>query len=319
MNARYAPLFGALLLSLYSPQYAIAATSFALEVHQNKFTVKGHVTNREGEPLVGATILVVGTKKTTITDNSGNFELQVPAKTPLRIFFLGYKTIDATASDGMEITMTENNALLDEVVVVGYGKQKKVNLTGAVSTVDLDKTLTSRPEQDLSKALQGAVPGLSIVNSSGDISSQPTIRIRGLGTLSNGQTSSPLIVVDGVPVDDMSMINMNDVASISVLKDAASTSIYGSRAAFGVILITTKQAKQGDKISVKYSTRFAWDQATILPDFPDVPTQLSAAIQAKARKGDGAVELFGMYFDKLLPYAEKWKEQNSGSYSKRGR
>lgn len=312
MNARYAPLFGALLLSLYSPQYALAATPFALEVHQDKFTVKGHVTNREGEPLVGATVLVVGTKKTTITDNSGNFELQIPAKTPLRIFFLGYKTIDATASDGMEITMTENNALLDEVVVVGYGKQKKANLTGAVSTVDLDKTLTSRPEQDLSKALQGAVPGLSVVNSSGDISSQPTIRIRGLGTLSNGQTSSPLIVVDGVPVDDMSMINMNDVASISVLKDAASTSIYGSRAAFGVILITTKQAKQGDKISVKYSTRFAWDQATILPDFPDVPTQLSAAIQAKARKGDGAVELFGMYFDKLLPYAEKWKEQNSG-------
>lgn len=118
--------------------------------------------------------------------------------------------------------------------------------------------------QDVARALQGAVPGLSI-NSSGNIDSNPTISIRGLGTLSNSQTSSPLIIVDGVPVDDLSMINGNDIASISVLKDAASSSIYGSRAAFGVILITTKQANKGDKISIKYDGHLAWDNATYLP------------------------------------------------------
>lgn len=225
-------------------------------------------------------------------------------------FHIGYKTVNIVASQGMNVMMEDDNAQLDELVVVGYGRQKKVNLTGAVASIDLDKTLSSRPEQDVAKALQGAVPGLSVVNSNGDIDSQPTLRIRGLGTLSNGQASSPLIVVDGVPTDDLSMINANDIASISVLKDAASSSIYGSRAAFGVILVTTKQAAKGDKVSVKYNGYFAWDKATILPGFPDVPTQLTAALQAKSRKGSGSVELFGMYFDQLLPYALKWKEQN---------
>lgn len=107
----------------------------------------------------------------------------------------------------MKIQMATDNAMLDEVVAVGYGQQKKVDLTGSVANVDLSQTLSSRPEQDVAKALQGAVPGLSIVNTSGDINGQPTIRIRGLGTLSNGENSSPLIVVDGVPTDDLTMIN----------------------------------------------------------------------------------------------------------------
>jgi TonB-linked SusC/RagA family outer membrane protein len=210
----------------------------------------------------------------------------------------------------MRIVMKEDNAQLDEVVVVGYGSQKKANLTGAVSTVDLDKTLTSRPEQDVTKALQGAVPGLTVLNSSGDINSEPTLRIRGLGTLSNSQTSSPYIVVDGVPVDDLSMINSNDIASISVLKDAAASSIYGTRAAFGVILITTKSGKKGDRVKIDYNNNFAWDNSTYLPDYPNVPTQLEAAIRAKKRQGSDAVELFGMYFDQLLPYAQEWIKEN---------
>lgn len=146
----------------------------------------------------------------------------------------------------------------------------------------------------------------------GDIGESPTLTIRGVGTLSNGATSNPLIVVDGVVVDDLTMINGNDIASISVLKDAASSAIYGTRAAFGVILITTKTGKKDDRINIRYNNNFSWDHATYLPDFPDVPTQLKSAILAKARAGSGSVELFGMYFDQLLPYAEKWKEQNSG-------
>lgn len=274
--------------------------------------VKGTVVDSQGEPIIGASVAEQGTTRGTVTDLNGNFSFKAGTNAKLTISFLGYKTVTVKASNGMKIKLTEDNALLDEVVVVGYGQQKKVNLTGAVANVDLDKTLGSRPEQDVTKALQGSVPGLSILNSSGDLDGTPSITIRGLGTLSNGQKSSPLIVVDGVPVDDLSMINGNDIASISVLKDAASSAIYGSRAAFGVILITTKQGKRGDKVSVKYDGKFGWDSSTYLPDYPDVPTQLNAAIAAKARAGSGSVELFGMYFDKLLPYAEKWKAQHSG-------
>jgi TonB-dependent SusC/RagA subfamily outer membrane receptor len=126
------------------------------------------------------------------------------------------------------------------------------------------------------------------------------------------KTPPTLIVVDGVPTSDLNMINGNDIASISVLKDASSSAIYGSRAAFGVILITTKQGKKGDRVNVKYNGQMAWDQATYLPDFPSVPEQLEAGIRAKQRAGAQSVELFGMYFDKLLPYAEAWEKSITG-------
>src|SRR3712207_7146853 len=148
-----------------------------------------------------------------------------------------------------------------------------------------------------SDLLQGAIPGLTILSNNGNLNADPSISIRGLGTLSNQQKSSPLIIVDGVPTDDLTMINGYDIASISVLKDASSSAVYGARAAFGVILITTKQAKKGDRISVKYNGQMAWDQATVLPDFPSVPEQLRPALLAKERAGQSTPELFGMYFD----------------------
>ncbi len=308
-----ATLLGALLLSAaLNGGHALAAPQ-PQSLAQSSDIVKGIVVDAAGEPVIGASVMEQGTTRGTVTDINGRFELDAAANATLRISYIGYKTVDVAAAPAMKVVLEDDNALLDELVVVGYGQQKKVNLTGAVANIDLDRTLASRPELDVAKALQGAVPGLTVVNSNGDIDSQPNVRIRGLGTLSNGQSSSPLIVVDGVPTDDLSMINANDIASISVLKDAASSSIYGSRAAFGVILITTKHADKGDRVQLKYNGYFAWDQATILPDFPDVPTQLTAALRAKARKGNGSVELFGMYFDKLLPYAQKWKEQNGGT------
>ena len=191
----------------------------------------------------------------------------------------------------MKIVLKEDTELLDEVVVVGYGVQKKANLTGAVTTVDLNKTMAGRPQQDVSKALQGAVPGLSITTENGDINGNASMRIRGVGTLSNSEKSNPLIVVDGVPMDDISFLNTQDIESISVLKDAASTSIYGTRAAFGVILINTKSAKPTEKVTINYSNNFAWDQATYLPNFSDVPTQLRSALEAKANANQYEVEL----------------------------
>ena len=151
-----------------------------------------------------------------------------------------------TAKDeriSMKVVLKEDNELLDEVVVVGYGTQKKANLTGAVSTVDVSKTLEARPQSDVSKALQGVVPGLTITNTSGKLNSKPTMTIRGTGTLSNSATSNPLIVVDGVPMDDISYLNTQDIDNISVLKDAASTYLW-YKTAFGVILVNNKICKE---------------------------------------------------------------------------
>lgn len=313
MNRQWALIGAILLASGMTCSTAMAASpNQIMSVTQSSTIVKGQIVDAEGEPIVGATVVEIGTTRGTVTDLDGKFQLNSPANAKLRITYVGYKTVETKAHDGMKIVMQHDNAQLDEIVVVGYGQQKKVNLTGSVTNVDISKTLGGRPEQDVAKALQGAVPGLTITNTSGDINSQPTMQIRGLGTLSNGATSNPLVVVDGVPVDDLTMVNAADIATISVLKDAASTSIYGSRAAFGVILITTKEGKKGEKVQVKYDGHFAWDRATVLPDYPDVPSQLEAAMIGAKRTDGSDPELFGMYFSQMLPYAKAWKEQHSG-------
>ncbi len=314
MNRQWA-LIGAILLAsgLTGSSYAMATPpTQSQSVTQSSTIIKGQIVDAEGEPILGATVVELGTTRGTVTDIDGNFTINSHANAKLRISYVGYKTVETRAANGMKVVMQNDNAQLDEIVVVGYGQQKKVNLTGSVTNVDIEKTLGGRPEQDVAKALQGAVPGLTITNTSGDINSQPTMQIRGLGTLSNGATSNPLVVVDGVPVDDLTMVNAADIATISVLKDAASTSIYGSRAAFGVILITTKEGKKGEKVSVKYDGHFAWDRATVLPDYPDVPSQLEAAMIGAKRTDGSDPELFGMYFSQMLPYAKAWKEQHSG-------
>ena len=279
---------------------------------QEQNTITGVITDTQGEPITGATITVVGKAVGAVSDINGRFTLNVRPGAKLSISYVGYKTVNIAASESMKVELQEDAGQLSEVVVVGYGSQKKANLTGAVTTVDLTKTMAGRPQQDVAKALQGAVPGLSVLSSNGDINAKPTMRIRGVGTLSNDAKSNPLIVVDGVPMDDISFLNPQDIESVSVLKDAASTSIYGTRAAFGVILIQTKGARPTERTTITYSNNFAWDQATFIPDYPDVPTQLKAALEGRANSGKYEVELFGMYFDKLLPYAEKWKQQNGG-------
>lgn len=283
-----------------APQVVAQATSI----------VTGTVTDDKGEPIIGASVSEIGTTRGTVTDIDGKYSLKVGPGAKLQVSFIGYKTVTLKAENGAAIALADDNALLDEVVVVGFGTQKKVNLTGAVSNVDVDKTLAGRPGGDVAKALQGAVPGLSIINDNGDINGVPTIKIRGI-TGSINQGSNPYILVDGVPVEDLSLVNPNDIASISVLKDAASASIYGARAAFGVILITTKQAHKGDRIRVNYDANFQWDRATYLPDYASVPQQIKALMYANNRAGLEN-ELFGMYLDKMLPYAEAWEKQHNG-------
>lgn len=277
-------------------------------------TITGTVLDENNEPVIGATVSVRGNSKKAVNTNfDGNFTIKVPAGAVLHVSYVGYKPQDIAATNGMTIYLQATTEQLDQLVVVGYGTQKKANLTGAVATVDVARTMESRPQTDVAKALQGAVPGLTITSSNGDITSSGNaiMKIRGTGTLSNSQTSSPLIVVDGVPVDDLSFVNPEDIQDISVLKDASSSAVYGTRAAFGVILITTKTPSAKDRVSVKYTNNFGWTGPTTLPEYSDVPTQLRAMIDQQKRSG-GDTELFGMHFTNLLPYAIKWQEQNGG-------
>ena len=274
-------------------------------------SISGTVFDENNEPVIGASIVVNGAKgNATMTDAFGNFNLRVKPGATLTISYVGYKAVEMKATKNMEVYLQPTTEMLDQLVVVGYGQQKRANLTGAVATVDVARTMDSRPVQDVARALQGAVPGLTITTSSGDISANPSINIRGVGTLSNSHTSNPLIVVDGVPVDDMSFLNPEDVAEVSVLKDASSSAIYGSRAAFGVILITTKTANKKDRVSVNYNNNFSWSQATVLPD---KNTTVNDLIMDIANTNPGAEKGgFGMIPTDMLPFAQAWAAQHNG-------
>ncbi len=288
-------LFGALLLAFGSTSYTYAEQA-PQSMTTQQANVSGTVTDENGEPVIGATITEIGTTRVTATDINGRFSLRATGKGKIEIAYIGYKSVIINPGTNLNIRLEEDKASLDEVVVVGYGTQKKANLTGAVSNVDVSKALESKSETDVSKALQGTVPGLTILNSDGGLNSDPSLVIRGIGTLSNSGISTPLYVVDGVPTDNLSYLNTNDIETISVLKDAASTSIYGTRAAFGVVLITTKTAHTKDNIRVSYKNNFSWSQATTLPEYPNVPTQVQGLTDVNNRMGL-AVELFGMYMD----------------------
>ena len=272
-------------------------------------SVVGKVVDANGEPLVGASVVEAGTSNGTITDLDGAFVLSVEPNVTLVVSYVGYKDQEVRAHKDMVVMLKEDTQVLDEVVAIGYGTQKKANLTGAVTTVDVSKTLESKTESDVAKALQGAVPGLTITNATGDIDADPTVVIRGIGTLSNSGVSSPLYIVDGVPMENLSYLNSNDIESISVLKDASSTAIYGTRAAFGVVLVTTKTAKTAEKVTVTYNNNFAWSRATASPDYPTVYEQAIAMTEAKGYLGERA-ELFGMYVDEeaYQTKAQEWLE-----------
>ncbi len=221
--------------------------------------VKGVVIEKStGEPVVGATVVQKGTTDATVTNIDGAFALKADVNSTLEIRFIGYLPYSLKVKNAgpYRIELTDDNQLLDEVVVVGYGTQKKVNLTGSVSAVKIDEKLSSRTVTSVSSSLSGLIPGLSTQQSSGMAgSNNSTLLVRGLGTVNN---AGPLIVVDGMPDVDINRIDMNDIESISVLKDASSSAVYGSRAANGVILITTKTGKGTDKLTVNYTGSVAW-------------------------------------------------------------
>lgn len=232
-------------------------------VAQNGKTVKGVVTDNFG-PVPGANVLVKGTTNGVITDLEGNFTLtNVPENAVLQVSFIGYVTQEIKVAGGttFNIKLSEDAKALEEVVVVGYGTQKKANLTGAVSQVSMDKVLGNRPVATVGTALQGAIPGL-VVSPSANPGADATFNIRGTTSINGG---SPLVLIDNVP-GDINMLNPEDIESVSVLKDAASAAVYGARSAFGVILITTKKAKKNDRFSINYGNTFGWSRAVNLPE-----------------------------------------------------
>lgn len=227
-------------------------------------TVKGVITDTQGEPIIGAAVRVKGSNTGVITDADGSFAINAAPEDRLEISYIGYKTMEVRVGSrgSLNLVLQEDRQILDEVVVVGYGTQKKVNLTGAVTVVDGEQ-LKDRPVANMTQLLQGSVPNMNISVSNGMPGNSGSINIRGIASVSGG--GSPLILIDGVE-GSINDVNPYDVESVSVLKDASSAAVYGARAAYGVILVTTKSGQDG-KTHVSYSGMYGFGDLTTKHDF----------------------------------------------------
>ena len=287
------------------------ASSNAIE--QQTGICKGVVKDATGETVIGASVVVKGTTNGTITGIDGDFTLSgVSEGSILVISYVGYVTQEVKFNgQPLNVILKEDSQTLEEVVVVGYGVQKKANLTGAVATVDVNKTLDSRPIADIGRGLQGSVPGVNITIPTGEIGSDPLIKIRGqIGSISGNNT--PLILLDNVEIPSIQMVNPNDVQSISVLKDAASSSIYGSKAAFGVILITTKSGAQTDKFEVSYSNNFSWQDPAKSIEIGGIEA-LQYTLDAQINRGEPMpAGGFWRISPESLEKAIEWQKQYGG-------
>jgi TonB-linked SusC/RagA family outer membrane protein len=252
-----------------------------------KIPVTGKVVSDKGGPLGGATIRVKGTAIGIATDSTGAFTINVESGATLIVSFLGYQTVEIPVGGrtSLNIVLQATTAELNEVVVVGYGSQKKIDLTGSVATLNGDKDLSWKPVGQVSEALQGTVSGLTVTQGSGQPGSdQGTIRIRGIGTFND---NDPLVLVDGVQYN-INDVDANDIASVSVLKDAAASAIYGIRAANGVILITTKRGLSG-KTKIAYSNYFGWQNPTRIPKYVGAQEYMKLSNELYENSGSAAI------------------------------
>lgn len=299
---------------------ALLPLLMAVVVQAQNITVHGTVLSKtDDEPLIGASVVCETNKAGAATDIDGNFEISVPEGSTLKVSYVGYSPAVVKASPSMTIYLEENSELLDEVVVVGYQTVRKADLTGAVSVVST-KSLETSADTDPMRALQGKVPGMT-VTATGSPSGTGSVRIRGIGSFNASQ--DPLFVIDGVPTTaTLNSLNMNDIESMQVLKDAASASIYGSRAANGVIIITTKKGKaaQGDnRINVSFSTnltaQFYSSQATM--KLLDTPGYATAMAQAALNDGIDPVAYasgYGLNLNAASGYPIRVYDIASGNY-----
>lgn len=253
-----------------------------ISIGQNN--VSGTVKDNQNNPLGNVSVVVKGTARGTTTNASGQFTIAASSKDVLVFSFTGYapQEIPVNNLKSIDITMVATTSALDEVVVVGYGTQKKVNLTGAVGTVTSER-LENRPIVDAGQGLQGVIPGLNVSIRNGDPTRAAEFNIRGFTSINGG---SPLILVDGVPMS-LQMINPGDIASVTVLKDAAAAAIYGARAAFGVILVETKKGRKSGKVNIMLSTEQSLAKPIFLMDVVTDPYQYVTAYNAAAVRSTG--------------------------------
>lgn len=251
---------------------------------QSKKQITGKVVDQHGEPIIGANVVEKGTTNGVVTDIDGNYTLSVDESATIQISYIGYITAELRVKNqtSFNVRLREDSQALDEIVVVGYGTQKKVNLTGSVSAVTVDEKISSRSLSNVSSGLAGMIPGLQVSQTSSMAGNDnASLMIRGLGTVNNAE---PLVVVDGMPDVDINRINMADVESISVLKDAASASIYGSRAANGVILITTRTGQKG-KTSINFNASYAFEKPSRSYEFMEDYARALTLQQFRAATG----------------------------------
>ena len=270
--------------------------------------VTGLVKDHTGEPVIGANIVEKGTSNGTITDINGRFSIEVPPGATLVVSYIGYlsKEIPVNNQKEIQVALVEDSQALSEVVIVGFGSQKKENLTGAVSQVKMDEVLGSRPVTSAMGALQGTMAGLQIT-SNNDVAgpgSSVKFNIRGTTSINGGD---PLVLIDNVP-GDIDMLNPEDIESVSILKDAASSAIYGARAAFGVILVTTKKAQKGQRFQVNYNNNFGFQSSINEPGIADGMQWLQA--YKDAQFGSGSY-FAGQDIDTWINYLAAYRQDPS--------
>ena len=288
--------------------------SFSVTEQLQTINVTGLVVDAAGEPVIGASVVEKGTTNGNITNVDGKFTLTVKTGAILQISYVGYQTQEIKATKMMKIVLKEDSELLSEVVVVGYGAQKRENLTGSVASVDVNKTLEGRQIPDVGRGLQGTTPGLSVVIPSGEIGSDPTMKIRGqIGSIDGAST--PLILLDNVEIPSIQMVNPDDIESISVLKDAASASIYGAKGAFGVVLITSKKGAKSEKVDVSYSGNFSWQNISKKMEMAGVDG-IQYRIDALRRSGGTIAGAFWYVNETSLERAREWEKTWGGKIGK---
>ncbi|HYH16483.1 MAG TPA: TonB-dependent receptor [Flavisolibacter sp.] len=276
------------------------------------------ISQNDNTPLQGVTVTNRNTNQQTQTDAKGAFSINAEKGHLLVLSYVGFGSQNVTVGDdnSVSVKLTPSGATLQDVVVVGYGTQKRANLTGAVSTINVNEQLGSRPITDVARGLQGSVPGLSITTPSGDIGTNPAITLRGAAGSINGPGAQPLILVDNVEMPDLRMINPNDIESISVLKDAASASIYGTRGAWGVILITTKSGKKGaERSQISYNNNFSYSKPTTMPEVASAAEGAEMALAAFRRSNSGLTSFttIGMTVDETaIQKMRDWQAQYGG-------
>lgn len=314
-NARLLML-SVLLAGGMKPVFAApdASVNKVVEINdQQKQTVKGTVKDANGDPIIGATVKVKGSTGGTVTDIDGKFTLDAPAGAELEVSSIGYLKQIVKAKGNIAIVLKDDSQTLDELVVVGYGVQKKENLTGAVASMNAEK-LATRPVSSLSSALAGEMAGVTAVQTSGAPGGQnASITVRGQNSVN---AASPLVIVDGVP-GSMNVINPAEIESVTVLKDAASAAIYGVQAANGVILITTKKGKTG-KTTVSYNATFSWSSLLSKLDLVDAYGYAYLYNEAYLNDHPGATKPFSdetveKYRTGRLPSTDWYKEALTGS------